>query len=88
MKKGRLDALNKIIKIKNKMEFFDIEKFFSLQNCPDKTYTYQLFFNFRDIVKEKNPGLSKDICMLTPIIPDKMINQEYMNCVYHASQNP
>ena len=35
MKKDRLFALNKIIKIKNKMEFFDIEKFYSLQNFPD-----------------------------------------------------
>ncbi|MBP7792604.1 MAG: hypothetical protein KA120_06020 [Candidatus Goldbacteria bacterium] len=71
MNKDRLDALNKIIKIKNKMEFFNIENF------PDKTYTYQLFFNLVrpdtykenktpwDIVKEKNMIYQKKIvCFL------------------------
>ena len=78
-----------LIKINNKVEFFDIENFSSLQNFLDKTYTYQLFFNLvrPDAYKEKNPDLRREICMLPPIIPDKMINQKYMNCVYHVSQN-
>jgi len=41
-----------------------------------------------DIVKEKNPDGSKDICMLPPIILDKMISKEYMESVYHVSHNP
>lgn len=82
------------------VEFFDIEKFYSLQDFLDKTYTYQLFFNLVrpntykenktpwDIVKEINPELPKDICMLPPIILDKMIYKEYMNTVYLVSHNP
>ena len=82
------------------VEFFDIESFYSLQNFIDKAYSYQLFFNLVrpnsykenktpwDIVKEKNPDLPEDICMLPPIILDKMINKEYMESVYHVSQNP
>jgi len=82
------------LKIMNKMELFDIENF------PDKTYTYQLFFNLVkpdtykenktpwDIVKEKNLNLPKDICMLTPSIPDNMIHREYINSVYHLCPAP
>ena len=84
------------------VEFFDIESdsFTSLKDFLDKAYTYQLFFNLIrpntykenktpwDIVREKNPELPKEICMLPPIILDKMINQEYMKSVYHVCQNP
>ena len=34
-----------------------------------------------DIVREKNPELPKEICMLPLIILDKMIDQEYMEIV-------
>lgn len=83
-----------------KVEFFDLENFSSLDDFLDKAYTYQLFFNLIrpntykenktpwDIVKEKNPDLPKDICMLPPIILDKMLNQEYIKSVYHVSQVP
>ena len=82
------------------VEFFDIEKFSSLQNFLDKTYTYLLFFNLVrpntykenktpwDIVKEKNPDLPKKICMLPPIILDNMIHREYINSVYHLCPAP
>ncbi|MCX8093920.1 MAG: helix-turn-helix domain-containing protein [Candidatus Goldbacteria bacterium] len=82
------------------IEFFDIENFYGLQDFLDKAFTYQLFFNLVrpntykenktpwDIVKEKNPDLPKNVCMLPPIILDKMISKEYMDCVYHVSHNP
>ena len=84
------------------VEFFDIESdsFTSLKDFLDKAYTYQLFFNLVrpntykenktpwDIVREKNPELPKEICMLPPIILDKMINQEYMESVYHVCRAP
>ena len=100
MNKDMLDALNKILKIMNKMEFFDIENFSSLQNFPDKTYTYQLFFNlvrpdaYKEnktpwiLLKKKNPDLRREIYMLPPIIPDNMINRGYINSVYHLCPAP
>ena len=82
------------------VEFFDIESFSSIDDFINKTFSYQLFFNLSrpntykenqtpwDIVQRKNPNIPKSICMLKPIILDKMIKPSYRESVYHVFLDP
>ena len=70
------------------IEFFELEKFNSIQNFLDKAYSYMLFFNLmrtnsykenktpHELAKNKNPQITEQLSILPPIILDEVVEKK------------